>query len=53
MPDNILDDAEFVRQAMDSLGFTGDFAELSIGQMSLCLMVAARIKKAVSGEVES
>lgn len=41
---NVSDDAVYVRQACDELGFTGDFADLDVYQMSQALMLAARLK---------
>lgn len=41
---NVSDDAEYVRAACDQLGYTGDFADLDVNQMSRALMLAAKIK---------
>jgi hypothetical protein len=43
---SVTDDAEYIRRAMDELGFiTVAFADLSTGDMSRVLMRAAREKK--------
>jgi hypothetical protein len=41
---NISDDSRYIRNVMDELGLTGDFADLSTEQMSDVLMLAAHAK---------
>lgn len=43
---NLSDDSRFVHEAMVSLGFLCDFAELDIPQMQVTLALAEHLKRA-------
>ena len=43
---NITDDADYVAKALEELGFTCAFADLTTDQMSAVLMLASRAKRA-------
>jgi hypothetical protein len=42
---SIQDDSKFVHQAMEQLGFVGEFADLPIADMSLILALAIHLKR--------
>lgn len=49
-PANYPDDSRFVRQAMATLGFLSDFADLQTSQMQLVLKLATLLKRAQGQE---